>query len=93
MEEIKIERFSSIKSLTLRFKSLNQLILTNLFELKKVELKLYFETAINSEVLFKLIDYLPYIEILHLQCILSHFNLDSLSNLKELNTNTFVIKY
>jgi len=82
-EEIKIERFSSLKSLMLKFQSLNQVILSNLFALRTVELNL--ATPINSEILLKLIDYLPYIETLHLSGSLSYFNLDSLSNLKQLS--------
>ena len=52
--------------------------------MKRVELQLDL-TPINSEVLFKLIENLPYIEVLHLHGKLSYFNLDSLSNLKELD--------
>ena len=50
--------------------------------MRRVELSLY--SSINSEVLFKFIENLPYIEILHLIGKLSDFNLDSLSNLKQL---------
>ena len=80
--EIKIEEFSSLKSLSLSFQSLNQVILTNLIQLRRLELNL--ETTINSEVLLKLIENLPYIELLKLFCKLSYFNLDNLFNLKEL---------
>ena len=45
---------------------------------------LYLETPINSEILLKLIEYLPYIEVLHLNGDFSYFNLDSLTNLKRL---------
>ena len=88
-EEIKIEGLSSLKSLTLRFESLNQVKLRNLFALRRFELDL--ETPINSEVLFKFIENSPYIETLHLHGDLSCFNLDSLSNLNEL-TLTGIIK-
>ena len=67
----------------MRFKSLNQIILTNLFAIKRFELDL--KTQINSEVVFKLIEYMSYIEILFLRGDLSYFNLDSLSNLKRLD--------
>ena len=49
--------------------------------MRKVNLNL---ETINSESLLKLIDNSPYIEILQLCGKLSHFNLDSLSNLKVL---------
>ena len=81
-EEIKIEGFSSLNFLSFMFHTLNQVILTNLIELRKV--MLYLETPINSKVLLKLIEYLPYIEKLHLHGKLSYFNLDSMFNLKEL---------
>ena len=75
--------FFSLKTLILRFESLpNQVILTNLFAVRTVELDL--KTPINSEVLLKLIENLLYIERLRLHGDLSYFNLDSLSNLKEL---------
>ena len=67
----------------LKFQSLNQVILSNLFALRKLDLQL--ETPINSEVLLKLTEYLPYIEILYLYGYLSYFSLDELSNLKELH--------
>ena len=51
--------------------------------MKKVSLHL--ATPINSQLLLKLIDYLPYIEILFLRGDFSYFNLDSLSNLKRLD--------
>ena len=69
----------------LSFQSLNQVILTNLFALRRLELNLI--TPINSEVVLKLIENLPYIEILVLRGKLSYFNLDSLSNLKRLDLN------
>jgi hypothetical protein len=49
------------------------------------KLQLNLETPIKSKVPFKLIEILPYTEILHLNGYLSYFNLDSLSNLKELD--------
>ena len=64
------------------FESLNQVILTNLFALRRLKLDL---ETINSEVLLKLIEYLPYIEILHFRGDLSYFNLDALYNLKRLD--------
>ena len=82
-EEIKIEGFSSLKSLTLRFESLNQVIFRNLFAINSFKLDL--ETPISSEVLLKLIRSLPYIEMLIFHGDLSYFNLDSLSNLKSLD--------
>ena len=82
-EEIKIEGFSSLKSLSLSFHMLNQVKLRNLIELRTLELIL--ETTINSEVLLKLIENSPYIEVLHLNGHLSFFNLDYLSNLKRLD--------
>ena len=39
----------------------------------------------NSELLFKLIENSPYIEVLHLHGDLSYFNLDCLYNLKSLD--------
>ena len=67
----------------MRFHSLNHVIISNLIELRRFELNL--ETTINSEVLLKVIEYLPYIEILDLNGELSCFNLDSLFNLKRLD--------
>ena len=83
LEEVKIEGLSSLKSLTLSFQSSNEVILTNLLALRKLQLHL--ETTINSEILLKLIENLPYIEVLHLGGDLSYFNLDSLYNLKEID--------
>lgn len=78
--EIKIEEFSSLEFLKLRFESFKQLELTKLIELKTVELNHI--TPINSEALLKLIENLPNIELLHLHGKLSYFNLDSFYNLK-----------
>ena len=66
----------------LKFQTFNQVILTNLFALKILELDL--ETPINSEVVLKFIENLSYIEILNLRGKLSYINLDSLFNLKSL---------
>ena len=88
--EIKIEGFSSLKFLMFSFQSLEQFILRNLFALKTVCIHL--ETPINSEVLLKLIEYLPYIEKLQLWCKLSYFNLDNLSNLKRLDINGTIME-
>ena len=74
------------------FHKLNQFLLTNLIKLKS--LKLDIQTPINSEILLKLLEYFPYIEILHLHGKLSYFNLDSLSNLKRLDlTGTIMDDY
>jgi hypothetical protein len=75
--------FFSLKSIRFKFQSLNQVKLTNLFELRIVNLLL--ETQIKSEVLLKLIENSPYVEILHLDGELSYLNLDSLYNLKSLD--------
>ena len=90
-DEIKIEGFSSLESLFLSFESLNQVILTNLFALKRLELDL--ERPINSELMFKLIENLSYIETLVLHGKLSYFNLDRLSNLKELELSYTIKDY
>ena len=53
--------------------------------MRTVELNL--EMTINSEILLKFIENLPYIEILQLYGQLSYFKLDSLFNLKRLKLN------
>ena len=54
-------------------------------------IKLDLKMTINPELLFKLIENSPYIEILDLHGDLSYINLDSLSNLKRLNLNGRII--
>ena len=54
-------------------------------------LELNLETTINSDILLKIIENLPNIEILILDCILSYFNLVNLFNLKELDLRYRII--
>lgn len=79
---MKIEGLSSLETLGLKFHSLDQVKLRNLFALRDLSLDL--EEPITSEVLLKLVKSLPNIEILNLSGNFSFFRLDSdsFSNLK-----------
>jgi len=88
MKEIIIEDLSSLKYLSLEMDSVERVTLRNLLALREFDLVLkQQETAINSDILDKFLDILPYIENLNLSGYFSNFNLDNLVRLNKLCLN------
>ena len=84
LEEIKIEDFSSLKSLALNLYSVERITLRNLIGVRDLKFELV-ESPINSEIHVKLFDQLPNIQKLTLIGKFSNFNLDNLFSLQELS--------
>ena len=84
LKEIKIEEFSSLKSLDLKIFSVERITLRNLIAVRDLKFELV-ESPINSDIQEKLFDQLPNVQKLTLIGYLSNFYLDNMFCLQELS--------